>query len=136
MKAAALDEGSLGPGGTDAGGLDRWRSTTLEKGVGTARQLGRRARQISASAEVETQRRRLPVNRDRCLSRRWKPKLGKASVMETQCTMESDTSDSEELEGSTGDRSKRGGMERGRPAEGIVEILQTSIGLDEKRIGE
>jgi hypothetical protein len=38
--------------------------------------------------------------------------------------------------GSTGDRSKRGGMEQRRPAEGMVEILQTSIELEEKRIGE
>jgi hypothetical protein len=36
MKAAASDEGSVGPGSADAGGLDRW-CTTLEKDVGTAR---------------------------------------------------------------------------------------------------
>jgi hypothetical protein len=111
MKAAASYEGSLGTGSSDACGLDRWR-TTLVKGVGTARLSGKRARQISASAEVETRRSRLPVNKDRCLSRRWKPKQGKPGVMETQCNMESDASDSEELEGSpTGDRAKRGDME-------------------------
>jgi hypothetical protein len=48
--------------------------------------------------------------------------------------MESDARDSEELEGS-GDGAKREGMERGRPADGSEEILQTSIGLVEKRIG-
>jgi hypothetical protein len=55
--------------------------------------------------------------------------------MDTQCTIEADARDSEELEGSRGDRSKREGMDRGRPADGSVEILQTSIGLVEKRIG-
>jgi hypothetical protein len=53
------------------------------KDVGMARQSGRRAWQISAFAEVEMQRSRLPVDRC-CLSRRWmKPKLGKPGVMET-----------------------------------------------------
>jgi hypothetical protein len=49
--------------------------------------------------------------------------------------MESDARDSEELEASRGDRAKREGMERGRPADGSVEILQWSTGLVEKRIG-
>jgi hypothetical protein len=31
---------------------------------------------------------------------------------------------------------KLGGMEQGGPAEGMVEMLQISIGLGEKRIGE
>ena len=56
--------------------------------------------------------------------------------MDTQCTIEeAEAMDSEELEGSRGEWSKREGMDRGRPADGNVEILQTSIGLVEKRIG-
>jgi hypothetical protein len=57
--------------------------------------------------------------------------------MEIQCTMEADARDSDELEGLIGDRSKRGGREQGRQAGGmVVQMLQMSIGLEEKRIGE
>jgi hypothetical protein len=58
------------------------------------------AGQMAASiGAVETQRSRLPVNKEQCLSRRWKLKLGKLGVMETQCTMEWVARDSVELEG-------------------------------------
>ena len=55
--------------------------------------------------------------------------------MDTQCTIEAEAMDSEELDGSRGNWLKRGGMDLGRLADGRVEILQTSIGLVEKRIG-
>ena len=55
--------------------------------------------------------------------------------MDTQCTIEAEAMDSEELDGSRGRWLKREGMDLGRLAGGRVEILQTSIGLVENRIG-
>ena len=63
-KAVASLTGFGAMGSSELGGATR-ELTTAENGVGTARQSGRRAWQMAASAGVETQINRLPVKRKR-----------------------------------------------------------------------
>jgi hypothetical protein len=56
----------------------------LAKGVNTARLSGSKAQQTDASRGDEVRTSKLQANKEWCLSHRWKPKLGKPGVMDSQ----------------------------------------------------
>ena len=64
------------------------------------RLLGKMALQMAHSQGDEVRTSRLHMNRDLWLSNRWRPKLGKLGVIDSQWRIECMACDSVELEGS------------------------------------